>query len=104
MPVFNSLQGLGSGINEGLICEAHRHNIRVVDEDVVNGGFNVEFVTQPHQFANESAVDIWVEEVAHFMQTVGIDGVNLVRGEHFSRSGGEVAPCLYSLRVYPARL
>ena len=30
VPVFNSLQGLGSGINEGLICEAHRHNIRVV--------------------------------------------------------------------------
>ena len=102
MPVFNSLQGLGSGINEGLICEAHRHNIRVVDEDVVNGGFNVEFVTQPHQFANESAVDIWVEEVAHFMLTVGIDGVNLVRGDHSSRSGGEVAPSPFSL--CPARL
>jgi hypothetical protein len=73
MPIFNSLQDVGTGINEGLTCEAHRHNTRVVDEDCVNGGFNMEFVTQPHQFA----VDIWVEEVLHFMLTVGIDGINL---------------------------
>lgn len=48
-----------------------------VDEDCVNGGFKLEFVTQPHQFANESAVDVWVEKVAHFMLTVGIDGITL---------------------------
>ena len=76
---FNSLDGgFSAGPNAGLLCEAHRQGIRVVDWDTVcNLYADFDFVDHPERILNETAMHIWVEMAAHFMVEAGIDGFGL---------------------------
>lgn len=79
IPVFNSVAGgFSAGTNSGLLCEAHRLGIRVVDWDTVAGMYGpFEFVNFPERILNDTARDIWIEMAVHFMVASGIDGFGL---------------------------
>ena len=76
---FNSIDGgFTSGSNTGLLCEAHRQGIRVVDWDSVCNLYpDFNFINFPERILNETAMHIWTEMAAHWMAATGIDGFGL---------------------------
>ena len=79
VPSFNSRDGgFSAGPNAGLLCEAHRRGIRVLDWDTA-GSIRPSFWSyqHPERILNTTEMQIWAEMLAHFMVSSGIDGFGL---------------------------
>jgi hypothetical protein len=70
IPVFNSAAyGFSSSVNDGLLCEAHKRGIRVVDSDIVGGMFGAYALA--HGFGkvvNATAMREFVELAVHMVR------------------------------------
>ena len=75
--LMNSQMGVDTGAHDGLLCEAHRRGIRILDGGIVDSCLGASFNSRPDDLLNTTLVDLWVAKSAHFIQSSGLDGAFL---------------------------